>query len=294
MKLLIVGGFGFIGGNIAKRALRSVDVVIGSRRGHPGFESFPYCRTDITKPEDVRAVMDEVKPDVVINAAAISDIDFAEKNREVARQVNVLGARYLAEVCERHDARFLFFSSDAVFDGNRDRYLEDDAVNPLNYYGKTKAEAERTVLSIAGNTVVVRVSLVLGYPATGTGGNAFYLPLERRLQGGEEAAFPNDEYRTPVDVITLADSVLELSENDYRGIIHIGSTASISRYELAQRVAIAMGYDPDLIKPGEKRGADRAPRHRKGVIGVERAQAVLKTAMLGIDASIRRSIEERQ
>jgi dTDP-4-dehydrorhamnose reductase len=295
-RLLLVGGFGFIGGNIAQRAGESMDVVIAGRRRHPGLESFPYRPVDITNREDVLAAMDEVKPAVVVNAAAISDIDFAEKNRELAYQVNVLGAWYLAEGCMRINAKYLFFSSDAVFDGRGDSYREEDAPNPVNYYGKTKAEAEQSVLSTWHQTVVVRISLVLGYPvASVTGGNAFYLPLENRLCRGEEAVFPTDEYRTPVDVLTLVESVLELSEKHFGGIIHIGSTGSVNRFELARKVAQAMGYDPRLIKPKEREiRPDRAPRHRNGIISVAKARDVLKTGMLDVESSIRRSIEERQ
>jgi dTDP-4-dehydrorhamnose reductase len=295
-RLLLVGGFGFIGGNIAQKARGSMDVVIGGRRRHRGLESFSYCPVDITDRECVLAALEEVEPEAVVNAAAVSDIDFAEKNRELAWRVNVLGARYLAEGCGRIGAKYLFFSSDAVFDGTKEIYREEDAPNPLNFYGKTKAEAEHSVLSLWDQTVVVRISLVLGYPlACVNGGNAFYLSLEKRLYNGEQAAFPGDEYRTPVDVLTLAESVLELSEKDIRGIIHIGSTGSINRFELARKIAQAMGYDPLLIKSKARETiAGRAPRHRNGIISVEKAKDVLKSKMLGIEASIRRSIDERQ
>ena len=237
--------------------------------------------------------MNQVKPQFVVNAAAVSNIDFAEKNRELARDVNVAGAAYLAEGCMLHDAKYLYFSSDAVFDGTEEYYGEDDAPKLVNYYGETKAEADHVVLSTWSRTVVVRVSLVLGYPVTG--GNAFYLSLEKHLKSGDKPAFSTEEYRTPVDVLTLSESVLEFADNDYQGIIHIGSTESINRYELARKVAVAMGYDAGMIKPKkEETGSDRAPRHRRGIISVEKAGAVLKTGMLDIDATIRRSVDERQ
>ena len=293
IRLLLVGGCGFVGGNIAKMAHGSMDVVIGGRHHHPNLGHIPFQLLDITDRKQVFDTMDHVKPEFVINAAAVSNIDFAEKNRELARKVNVAGAAYLAEGCMLHKAKYLYFSSDAVFDGMEQHYREEDIPNPVNYYGETKAEAERVVLSTWARSVVVRVSLVLGYPVTN--GNAFYVSLEKRLKSGDELAFSTEEYRTPVDVLTLAESVLEFAENDYQGIIHIGCTESINRYELARKVAAAMSFDASMIKPKkEETSSDRAPRHRNGIISVEKAASVLKTGMLDIDATVLKSIDERQ
>jgi dTDP-4-dehydrorhamnose reductase len=291
-RVLIVGGTGFIGGNLAMLAREQSGVVVFGHSNLHELDKIHCRRTDITKREELLTAMAEVAPVVVVNAAAISIIDFAEKNQDLAWKVNVIGAVHVAEGCKANNAKYIFFSSDAVFEGTAGDYREQDTPNPVNFYGKTKAEAERRVLSIHPNSVVIRVSLVLGYPVTG--GNAFYVSLEDHLRKGQETTVPTQEVRTPVDVFTLCESVLELAENDYTGIIHIGSIESISRYDLARKVAQAMGYEPDLIKP-KKAGqlADRALRHRNGIISVQAAQRILRTKMLDVDRSIQRSIDER-
>lgn len=291
-RVLIVGGTGFIGGNIAKLSREQSRVFVFGHTNLHEFDRIDHKRVDITSREELLAAMDEVAPEVVVNAAAISKIDFVEKNQDLAWKVNVLGAEHVAEGCKANNAKYIFFSSDAVFDGTAELYSEQDAPNPVNFYGKTKAEAERRALSIHPDSVVIRISLVLGYPVTG--GNALYLSLEDHLRRGEGIAVPTQEVRTPVDVLTLCESALELAENDYTGIIHIGSTESISRYHLVRKVAQAMGCQPDLIKPQEAgQFADRAPRHRNGVISVQVAQQFLHTEMLDVERSIRRSIDER-
>ena len=291
-RVLIVGGTGFVGGNMAVLIREPSAVFVFFHKNLYKFDKIHCSRADITKREELLTAMAEVAPEVVVNAAAISNIDFAEKNQDLAWKVNVLGAEYVAEGCKAHNARHIFFSSDAVFDGTAQLYREQDAPNPVNFYGRTKAEAERRVMAIHPNSVVIRVSLVMGYPVTG--GNAFYVSVEDHLRKGKEIAVPVQEVRTPVDVRTLCESALELAVNDYTGIIHIGSTESISRYDLGRKVARAMGYRPDLIKPKEAEElADRAPRHRNGIISVQVAQRVLRTRMLDVDSSIRRSIEER-
>jgi dTDP-4-dehydrorhamnose reductase len=291
-RVLIVGGTGFVGGNMAMLARERSEMFVFGHTDLHELDKMHCSRVDITKREELLPMIAEVAPEVVVNAAAISNIDFAEKNQGLAWKVNVLGAEHVAEGCKADNARHIFFSSDAVFDGTAGSYSEQDTPSPVNYYGKTKAAAERRVLSIYPNSVVIRISLVLGYPVTG--GNALYPSLEDHLHRGEEIAVPVQEVRTPVDVLTLCESALELAENDYAGIIHIGSTESISRYDLSRKVARAMGYRPDLIKPEEAgRRTNRAPRHRNGVISVQVAQRLLRTKMLGVDGSIRRSIDER-
>lgn len=295
-RLLVVGGSGFVGGNVARLALEGwgVAAVDGSPRTCP--DGFTCRNVDITNRGALVAALEEEKPDAVVNTAAVSNIDFAERNRELAWNVNVLGARNVAEGCSLTGAKYVFFSSDAVFSGKAEMYREGDEPDPVNFYGKTKAEAEKAVLSLHRDTVVIRISLVLGYPAGYplAGGNAFYLPLEERLKKRERVAQPADEIRTPVDVLTLAEAVLELADNEFRGVIHVGSTGSVSRYELARLAARAMGYSPDLITPkAPERESGRAPRHKNGIICVELAGRILKTRMLEVEESVRRSVSER-
>ncbi len=291
-KLLIVGGTGFIGGNLACLARERSAVFIFGHENLCKLDGIECRAVDITNREQVLSAISEAAPQVVVNAAAISKIDFAEKNQNLAWKVNVLGAEYVAEACRANNAKCIFFSSDAVFDGTAGSYSEQDKPNPVNFYGKTKAEAERKVLSIQGNSVVARISLVLGYPVTGR--DAFYLSLEDRLQRGKEIAVPAEEVRTPVDVRTLCESTLELAENNYTGIIHIGSTESIDRYNLTRKITQAMGYEPDLVKPqAAERFSGRAPRHRNGIISVKVAQRVLRARMIDVESTVRRSIDQR-
>jgi dTDP-4-dehydrorhamnose reductase len=290
-KILIVGGTGFVGGNLAAHARTKNEVIVFGHTTRFESENIDYRQVDITNEQEVLAAISEAAPTVVVNAAAISGIDFAEKNRELTWKVNVLGAEHVARACRAVDARHIFFSSGAVFAGKASSYSEQDAPSPINYYGKTKAEAEARVLANHTDSVVIRISLVLGYPLAE--GNSFYSSLKDQLERGEKVGVPAREIRTPVDVHTLCEAVLELGEIDFAGIIHIGSTESISRFDLTRRIARALGFEPDLIEAKQaEQMVDRAPRHRNGIIDVQLAQRVLRTGMRDVDESIRRSIEK--
>ena len=290
-KLIIFGGNGFVGGNMAKVAQKKGwKVYIADSFFRPGLNDVEWITVNITDKAAVEKVIDEVVPDAVVNVAAIADVDKAEQEKELAWNVNVEGAGNIAKSCAKHGIKYIFFSSDAVFDGEGSGYTEEDKPKPVNYYGNTKAEAEKAVLEAHTGAVVVRISLVIGLPVTG--GNSFFGGLEAKLREGSEVLCPVNEVRTPVDVLTLSESVLELAENDYTGILHIGATDSINRFELAKKAAIMMGYDVNLVKLQSSQDIKpgRAPRHINGVISVKKAQSVLKTEMLSVERGIERAI----
>lgn len=280
-----------MGGILTRLAMReNWDVIIRDMTRAEGFKESGRARYDITDPDAVKSAVDKYRPQAVVNTAAVSDIDFAEKNQDLTRKVNVEGAANIAGACAKHGIRFVHFSSDAVFDGNSGPYVEEDAPAPVNFYGRSKAEAEAEVFSVCPGAAVIRISLVLGFPVAG--GNSFLMRFREALSRGKEQTLPVFEIRTPVDVHTLTEAVLELCENRFTGLIHIGSTDSINRYELAKRAAAKMGFNPDLVK-AQPEGAvskDRAPRHKNGILSVKKARELLSTPMLTVDATIRRAV----
>ncbi len=289
-KLLIFGGSGFVGGNMARIAQhKGWQVVIADNRPVPQGK---YRLVDITDKDSVEKVIGEIDPNAVVNVAAIADVDLAEREKELAHKVNVDGAKNVAESCAGRGIRYVFFSSDAVFDGEKSAYNEDNPLGPVNYYGKTKMEAEKVVLQACPDAAVIRLSLVLGYPIES--GNSFFANLQSKLKEGKDIPTPAYEIRTPVDVYTLSECVLELCENDYAGVLHIGATDSISRYDLTKQLAQRMGFDEKVIKPqtAPEVKAGRAPRHKNGIISVVKAQGLLKTKLLSTAESIQRAFDQ--
>ncbi len=292
-KLMIFGGSGFVGGNMTKVAQKQGwRVIIADSFYRPGVDEVEWLTVDITDKEQIEKAIDVIKPQAVVNLAAIADIDKVENNKELAWSVNVTGAKNIAESCAKHGTKLVFFSSDAVFSGQGVDYREEDLPAPVNYYGYTKAEAEKAVLTAHPGAAVIRISLVMGFPVTG--GNSFFESLRIKLENSVEILCPMSEVRTPVDVLTLSEVVLELAEDDYTGILHIGATDSINRYELTKRAAVMMGFSEDLVKLQtlEEIIPGRAPRHKNGIISVDKAQRVLETRILSVSEGISRVIQK--
>lgn len=292
--LLIFGGSGFVGGNLGVSAVQhGWHVVVADTSFHPGITVAEWREVDITKQDAVDRVLEDVHPDVAVNLAALADIDRVEQEKALARQINVQGAAHVAGGCARWGIHHIFFSSDAIFDGSGGPYREDDAPNPVNYYGITKAEAENAVSRGCPQSVIVRVSLVLGFPVTA--GNSFLAGLEEKLIDGKEILCPVDEIRTPVDVHTLCDCVLELAASPFEGVLHIGCRDSVDRYELTRRAASEMGFSVHLVQPKmpASESPGRAPRHRNGILDISKAISILNTQLLDLDNTIKKAVSVR-
>lgn len=293
-KLVIFGGSGFVGGNLTKLAQsKGWKVYIADSLYRQGIGDTEWKTVDITDKKAVDALIEEVRPSAAVNLAAIADIDKAEKDKELARRVNVEGAGNIAQSCAARGIRYVFFSSDAVFNGKGTGYTEEDPPDPVNFYGRTKAEAEKAVRQLHPKAAVVRISLVLGLPVTG--GNSFIAGLQKKLMEGKTVVCPTDEVRTPVDVHTLSECVLELAENDFSGIVQVGATNSVDRYTLSRKLAIELGLDEKLVRPSAAgdNNPDRAPRHKNGIIKVAKAQKLFKTPLLSVDETVKRAVADR-
>jgi dTDP-4-dehydrorhamnose reductase len=294
-RLIVFGGGGFVGGNLCSIALRrGWEVHIADARVRSALPAAGWHAVDITDAAAVRTLVREVQPDAAVDLAAVADIDRAERERELAWAVNVEAAGVIASACAELGAACVYFSSDAVFPGTASLYREEDPLGPVNYYGRTKAEGEQAVSAACPGATLVRISLALGFPVTD--GNSFFAALEAKLRAGAEIVAPEDEVRTPVDVLTLSECVLELLELRPAGPIHIGATGSIDRATLTRKAASSMGYGQAriLAQPSSAAAAPgRAPRHRNGIISVAKAQSLLRTPLLSVERSIQRAIAER-
>ncbi len=292
--ILLTGGGGFVAGNIiSQNRSRNIIEAVEQREVPITGEHLTWHILDLRDSAQLRHLFHRVKPDVIIHTAAISDIDYCEVHREIAESVNVGVTGTLVDLCVESDVRLIYFSSDSIFNGQKGGYVEEDIPEPLNFYGRTKVAGEKIVQQGCRNWVIIRPSLITGLPLLDAG-NSFLWRLINELKQGKKVPFPKEEIRSPVDSVTLSRAVLELAENDFKGILHLAGNDTLTRFEIARQIVRKLGYPPDLVvdkKPQVTTG--RAPRPRDVSLNNAKARSVLKTPMLDLAEALDLIIENK-
>jgi len=271
-RALIVGAGGFLGNYSVRAATERFEVIAGDRStSGPG-----RVLIDITDASSVDRAFEMVKPDAVLLLAAMSDVDRCEAQPQQAFLVNARGAENVANACARLNSRLLFTSTGAVFDGCKHGYREDDDTNPLSVYGATKVRAESVVQALVPAAVVIRLSLVLGF-AGKEATNSLLDTLQANWKAGKSISLPTFEFRNPIDAHSISEAMIRLlADNQVRGVYHAGAADSISRYELARRIAARAGFPEALVQPQMQAVSGRAPRGRDHFLLTEKLQRVCR------------------
>ena len=224
MRILITGADGQLGCEL-QRVLHAHDLVLGI---WPAF--------DLLKPE-CEAFVRDVRPDVVIHAAAYTDVEGAEREPVLAMAVNADGTERIARAAGMIGARLIYLSTDYVFDGRKGSpYLETDSTNSLNAYGRSKLEGERRALEHCTNTLIVRTSWLYGAQ-----GKNFVKTIMRLATEQPELRVVADQRGCPTHAGDLAEALARVLETDVKGVVHATGAGDCTWHEFACAIVSLMG-----------------------------------------------------
>ena len=280
MRVLIIGASGFIGGHLVRRLSGSGDHEIFAtlRSGTARDDGNTWCQVELTDPGKLEQVFQMAQPDAVVHLAAMADVGTAEREPETATAVNVTATSSIVRLCEQHDAKLVFVSTEYVFNGERGYYREDEPPNPTTHYGLTKWEAEQEVAKLGDRGSIVRTSIVYGWPAPGR--RNFALALIERLRSGRTYEGPTDVYRTPIYVEHLTEGIAGLLGGSHSGIHHIAGRDWVSMCDFAAAIAEGFGLDGNLVLP-----VTSGPARRDGAEVSEPGTAPPASDLLGLDCA---------
>jgi dTDP-4-dehydrorhamnose reductase len=251
MKILLTGANGFLGYYLVEQLLEKNYKVIATGKGRcrlpfSGQENFSYTEMDFSDPYSVHDVFETAKPDIVLHAGAMSRPDECELNQMKAYLVNVEGTVQLLINAEELKSFFVFISTDFVFDGETGMYNEGDIPRPVNYYGRTKLEAEEAVKEYEQGWAIVRTVLVYGKNHSGR--ENILSIVKNKLEKGEEYNVVDDQLRTPTYVEDLARGIVSVIEKKANGIFHISGKDKLTPYQMAIKTAGQLRLDSSLIR----------------------------------------------
>jgi dTDP-4-dehydrorhamnose reductase len=239
-KILIFGGSGLVGSRF-----------IELHKGNFYIKAPSAAEVDITNPDDVLKVLEEFDCDCVVNFAAYTSVEEAEKDKDnkdgLCFKINVLGAKNIALVCKRFDKHLVHISTEYVFDGQKSDspYTEDDKPNPLNWYGKTKYLGELAVLEKDAASVIVRISMP--YSARYELKKDVARFFLEQLKLGNHVKAISDQKITPTIVSDIANALAVILEKQSTGIYHVSSKDFITPLEFVEKIARVFGLDNSII-----------------------------------------------
>ena len=265
MKILVTGLNGIIGWNVFKAASALFPQTVGTfREPHLLLAGLNVKRLEAGSPEELEILFRDSNPEILIHSWAMCDLDLCEQMPEMAEKVNVEGTLNILKAAAQIKSlkRFVYISTDHVFDGEAGDYTEEDTPRPKHVYGRTKLAAEKLVRDSGFPWQILRPGLVIGDSLQGRKGPRDFLLT--RIRAGKPTHYFTDEWRTPIPAPEMASRVVAIACSEETGVFHVAGREVFSRYDLARKIALENGFSTEQVFPrlrSEDRWASIRPKN---------------------------------
>lgn len=280
-KILITGTRGMLGKDIYRILRTNEQYLLYAINRKKDIHIPNSYDIDIRDYQRVTKIINTINPDVIIHTAALVDVDYCEKNKGIAFDINVNASKHLAMLAKQ----MVYISTDSVYNGFDGNFKETNAINPINYYAETKSNAEDEILKNNSNSIIIRTN-IYGY----------HMPLSKSLfewgyrnlsQSSQIKGF-NDVVFNPLYTKQLAFAIKSLLNTDFTGILNIGCDDHLTKYEFLMKLANTFKFDERLIRPiSVDEGLLNAKRPKNTVLNLEKMKDVL-----GLSFSVDSGLEE--
>ena len=244
-KILVTGASGLLGANFLKIVQKTGCEVVGIFHHHPIFiPGISTIQTDLSQYHEVRTLISRFKPRHILHCAAMTNVDWCEAHPQETWRINVDVSRNLALEAHNCSSKLIYISTDSVFDGTKGSYTEEDLPNPINVYAKSKLAAEKMVLDVSKENLVIRTN-IYGWNFQ----NKYSLAewVLDRLEAGQKVPGFYDVLFSPILVNDLSRIILDMIDLDLKGIYHVAGSEPCSKYDFAREIARAFSLDTSLV-----------------------------------------------
>ncbi|MCB8964776.1 MAG: NAD(P)-dependent oxidoreductase [Bacteroidales bacterium] len=272
MKILVTGANGLIGKKIVKQLVSNnkheVFATSLKKMQLEGAQTF----TSNLQNADINNLIEQLKLDAVIHCAALSSPDACEVDRFVCKKMNIEVTSRIASACRDYSTYLAFLSTDFIFDGIKGDYTEEDAINPISYYGESKMQSEEMLKTLGIPHAVIRTSLVYGYEEKLSRPNILTRVVQY-LGKQQKYRVPTDQIRTPTLAEDLAKGVITVTENKINGLYHIAGDTKISVADFATTIAKTFNLEESLLQKVTTRElSEPAPRPLNSSLIIDKAR----------------------
>ena len=274
---IFVFGRGFLGNYVVNEFKKYGDDVYSSRLMNCSKDDF---KIDIRDKNSIFDVLEKIKPDIIINCVAITDLDFLEDNPEIGFEINSEGSKNIAFASKKYGAKLIHISTDSIFDGKKGMYEENDSVNPINVYAKTKLLAEKYVMQETTNYLILRTNFI-GYDSEHK--NLLNWMISKLSKQKTIIGF-NDVFFTPIEVSYLSSLIYKLSLIEENLFLNLSSDKKISKYDLAIMICDLFSFDKKLVKKGSSTDISfKANRPKDTSLSNQQAKKLLNKNFLSLN-----------
>lgn len=295
MKVLVTGSNGLLGQKITELVLKKYPditlVATGKGENRNAIKKgYEYRTMDITDLNSLKKVFEAEQPDVVIHTAAMTQVDDCEFKKEECVALNITAVKNIAKLSSISNFRLVHLSTDFIFDGTKKMYKEDEEPNPLSYYGWSKLEAEKAVITNASNYAILRTVLVYGSVSDMSRSNIM-LWAYNTLKDGKKAKVVDDQFRTPTLADDLAQGCMLAALANGNDIFNIAGRDFIGIYELVEKIANMYGFEMTNISKVSSFTLNQ-PAKRPPITGLDisKAQKMLGYIPHSLEEGIRKCI----
>lgn len=236
MKILVTGCNGMLGTDLIK--------ILNKENKHEVF-GVDIEDLDLTNLEKTQTYIKKISPDCIINCAAFTNVDLCETETLEAFKGNAIIPKFIAIICNELNIKFVHISTDYVFDGNTNLpYKENDLINPLSIYGKSKLAGEQNIINLCSKFFIIRTQWLYG-----ENGKNFVKTMVNLGKSGKDIKVVNDQFGSPTYTIDLCEAIINLIETNNYGIYHITNTGIVSWYEFTRKIFELLNIDLKNLSP---------------------------------------------